>query len=65
MIDSALLERLKQIVGADRVAARRHEAEVYSYDASLAVGAPDAGALIACRKLGERVAEIANILASA
>ncbi len=32
---------------------------------AVAVGAPDAGALIACRKLGERVAEIANILASA
>jgi len=42
MMDPTLLRRLKQIVGADRVAARRHEAEVYSYDASLAVGAPDA-----------------------
>ncbi len=42
MMDPALLRRLKQIVGADRVAARRHEAEVYSYDASLAVGVPDA-----------------------
>ena len=42
MIDPSLIDRLKHIVGADRVAARRHEAEVYSYDASLAVGVPDA-----------------------
>ena len=42
MIDPTLLVRLSRIVGADRVAADRHQAEVYSYDASLAVGAPDA-----------------------
>ena len=32
---------------------------------AVAVGAPDAGALIACRKLGERVAKFAKLLASA
>jgi NAD(P)H dehydrogenase (quinone) len=32
---------------------------------AVAVGAPDAGALVDCRKLGERVAKFAKILASA
>ncbi|MGC9514804.1 flavodoxin family protein [Methanocrinis sp.] len=32
---------------------------------AVAVGAPDAGALIACRKLGERVAKFAKSIASA
>jgi len=32
---------------------------------AVAVGAPDAGALIACRKLGERVAKFAKLIASA
>ncbi|HPJ30321.1 MAG TPA: NAD(P)H-dependent oxidoreductase [Methanothrix sp.] len=32
---------------------------------AVAVGAPDAGALIACRKLGERAAKFARIIASA
>ena len=32
---------------------------------AVAVGAPDAGALIACRKLGERVAKFAKLLATA
>jgi len=42
MIDATLLGRLSRIVGADRVADDRHQAEVYSYDASLATGVPDA-----------------------
>jgi len=42
MIDPALLGRLSRIVGADGIAAGRHQAEVYSYDASLATGVPDA-----------------------
>jgi len=42
MLDTAFLQRLKQIVGADHVAHQRCDAEVYSYDGSLAVAAPDA-----------------------
>jgi len=42
VIDSRLLDRLKGIVGREYVAAGRADAEVYSYDASLAVAAPDA-----------------------
>jgi NAD(P)H dehydrogenase (quinone) len=32
---------------------------------AVAVGAPDAGALIACRKLGERVAKLAKVVGAA
>lgn len=42
MIDSKLLRRLRRTVGAAYVSTGRADAEVYSYDASLAVGAPDA-----------------------
>ncbi len=42
MIEPTLLRRLRRIVGPDRVAAGRCQSEVYSYDASLAAGAPDA-----------------------
>ncbi len=42
MIDPGLLRRLKRIVGAEHVSCARTDAEVYSYDASLATGAPDA-----------------------
>ena len=42
MIDADLLRRLNQIVGRQHVSAGRADAEVYSYDASLAVAAPDA-----------------------
>ncbi len=41
-MDATLLGRLSQVVGADGVAADRCQAEVYSYDASLATGVPDA-----------------------
>ncbi len=42
MIQPELIQRLRQIVGAEYVSDGRADAEVYSYDASLAVGAPDA-----------------------
>ncbi|NQU21714.1 MAG: FAD-binding protein [Candidatus Nealsonbacteria bacterium] len=42
MIDPSLLRRLQRIVGPENVSAGRANAEVYSYDASLAVGPPDA-----------------------
>jgi glycolate oxidase subunit GlcD len=42
MLDAAVLRELRQIVGADHVACRRTDAEVYSYDGSLAVAAPEA-----------------------
>jgi len=42
VIDPQFLEQLKRIVGPAYVAAGRADAEVYSYDASLAVAAPDA-----------------------
>ncbi|MCY2992189.1 MAG: FAD-binding protein [Planctomycetota bacterium] len=41
MIDAALLQSLRQLVGHDHVASQRCDAEVYSYDASLAVATPD------------------------
>ena len=50
MIDSRLLDRLERIVGSEYVAAGRADAEVYSYDASLAVAAPDAVVLPADTK---------------
>jgi glycolate oxidase subunit GlcD len=42
MLDAALLRELRQIVGAEHVASRQTDAEVYSYDGSLAVAKPDA-----------------------
>ncbi len=45
MIDTELLHELKRIVGAGRVSTGRAGAEVYSYDASLAVGLPDVAVL--------------------
>ena len=42
VIDRQLLQQLERIVGPAHVAAGRADAEVYSYDASLAVAAPDA-----------------------
>ena len=42
MIQPELIQRLRQIVGAEYVSSGRADAEVYSYDASLAVGAPEA-----------------------
>jgi glycolate oxidase subunit GlcD len=42
MIEPKLLKRLERIVGAEYVSAGRADAEVYRYDASLAVGPPDA-----------------------
>ena len=42
MVDSELLEELRRIVGPEQVCTDRLTAEVYSYDASLATGAPDA-----------------------
>ena len=42
MIEPELLERLRQIVGPRYVSAGRGDAEVYGYDASLAVGRPHA-----------------------
>ena len=42
MLDAALLRELSRIVGADHVACRRSDTEVYSYDGSLAVAKPDA-----------------------
>lgn len=42
MIDPDLLRQLERIVGAEYVSAGRADAEVYCYDASLAVAAPDA-----------------------
>jgi len=45
MIDSQLLYELRSIVGESRVSTSRAGAEVYSYDASLAVAVPDATVL--------------------
>jgi len=42
MIDPKLLRTLRRIVGTEYVSTTRADAEVYSYDASLAVAAPDA-----------------------
>ena len=42
MIPTDLLSRLRRIVGSRHVCNGRADAEVYGYDASLAVGAPDA-----------------------
>ncbi len=42
MLDPVLLRELRQIVGADHVACRQSDAEVYSYDGSLTVAKPDA-----------------------
>ncbi len=42
MINSDLLQKLNRIVGPEHVAAGEADTEVYSYDASLAVAAPDA-----------------------
>ena len=42
MIDPKLLRDLRRIVGPQHVSTGRADAEVYSYDASLAVAAPDA-----------------------
>jgi glycolate oxidase subunit GlcD len=42
MIDQRLLDQLRRIVGAEHVAAGRRDSAVYAYDASLAVGAPEA-----------------------
>ena len=42
MIDESLLHRLEQIVGAEHVLHQPTTAEVYSYDASLVTGRPDA-----------------------
>jgi len=42
MLDAAILRELRRIVGDDHVACRRSDTEVYSYDASLAVGKPEA-----------------------
>jgi glycolate oxidase subunit GlcD len=42
MISADFLRELKKIVGVEHVAACRCDTEVYSYDASQAVGAPDA-----------------------
>lgn len=42
MIEPQLLDRLERIVGSAYVATGRADAEVYSYDASLAVAVPDA-----------------------
>lgn len=42
MLTPALLQDLKQIVGAAHVACQRSDAEVYSYDGSLCVAKPDA-----------------------
>ena len=42
MIDPGLLRELERIVGAGHVATGRADAEVYGYDASLAVAVPDA-----------------------
>jgi len=42
MIKSKLLRELRRIVGGEHASAGRTDAEVYSYDASLALGAPDA-----------------------
>ena len=42
MIEPELLKRLRQIVGPEYVSAGRADAEVYGYDASLAVGPPQA-----------------------
>jgi len=42
MIDTALLERLREIVGPEHVGKSRADAEVYGYDASLAQGVPEA-----------------------
>ena len=41
-MDNKLLDELRKIVGADHVHASRTDAEVYSYDASVVTGAPDA-----------------------
>ena len=45
MIDLSLLRQLKRIVGAAHVSISRADAEVYSYDASLAIGVPEAAIL--------------------
>ena len=42
MMHDELLNELRRIVGSDHVWASRSDSEVYSYDASLALGAPDA-----------------------
>lgn len=42
MIDAACLQKFRQITGADHVSTSRSDAEVYSYDGSLAVATPDA-----------------------
>ena len=42
MIDSKLLRQLKRIVGAENVSSSRADTEVYAYDASTVVAAPDA-----------------------
>jgi len=41
MIQGGLLDQFRQVVGADRVWAGELDSEVYSYDGSLAGGAPD------------------------
>ena len=41
MIEPDLLNELRRIVGGGHVSAGRADAEVYSYDASLAIGMPD------------------------
>jgi len=47
MIDDNLLREVKRIVGHQHVFGGRADAEVYSYDGSLAVGAPEAVVLTA------------------
>jgi D-lactate dehydrogenase (cytochrome) len=42
MLNSALIHELKRIVGDDHVSVSRSDSELYSYDASLARGAPGA-----------------------
>lgn len=42
MLDAAVLRELRQIVGAEHVACSRTDAEVYSYDGSLGIAAPEA-----------------------
>ena len=42
MIEPELLQELRRIAGTGHVAAGRADAEVYSYDGSLALGTPDA-----------------------
>ena len=42
MIDSELLRDLQRIVGAENISTSRVDAEVYAYDASTVVAAPDA-----------------------